>query len=600
MTIQTTERVALNKLTLSTRNVRTNVQDATDTADLQASILAHGLLNPLVVIPAKGKGAFEVVAGGRRLRALEALVNEGHLPADTTVPVVLAEAEAAEELSLAENFIRKAMRPYEIYRAFTKTGGGDASVLADRFGITEARAKRILRLGNLLPDIFEAYATGEITEEQAQAFAATEDRDLQAKAWDAFGHITNDWERSPRAIRNLLGMDDWSTKRDLLAVGEDAYLAAGGRLERDLFGDGLRILDPGLLADLVEKARQEKIEAFKARCTRPVRIITEEEAPRDWSARIAIAYEDLDGDDAERLAELTELLESEHEEDEFAALDAECDALLEKRRIIIPEDGDYGLCFDRYDRFNIYRLDSEEDDEADDEADDEECDDEKQTEAPAPEPEAPQVSKVAVDHLSMMRRERLIERSTCDLNMRSAAIRLLLFIAARQCFSGHHSYEARGFSPVARVKWSTEAWMQEPDFDKAFDEFATVDIDALAAEMIASMTQARHAFEKNPLMEFLASWSKPLPWQSSPGFWDMFNKKQMQAMVEEFAPPAWGLVANMKVAEMRDYLHDLVGAQEKIVWKNLTADNLNAARAWVPAWLRFKDEQPCPVTDDGG
>lgn len=101
-TMMNAERVALNKLTLSVRNVRTHVGDATDTAELEASIAAHGLLNPLVVVPASKKGTFEVVAGGRRYRALCRLADAGTIRDDAEVSVIKAASESAEELSLAK------------------------------------------------------------------------------------------------------------------------------------------------------------------------------------------------------------------------------------------------------------------------------------------------------------------------------------------------------------------------------------------------------------------------------------------------------------------------------------------------------------------
>lgn len=252
-----TERVPLSKLLLSTRNVRTNVEDATDTADLEASIVAHGLLNPLVVVPAAKKGTFEVVAGGRRYRALCRLADAGKIRDDAEVSVIKAASESAEELSLAENFVRKTMRPYEIYRAFTLLGGGDVADFAARFGISEAKAKRVLRLGNLHPEIFDAYSLGKLTDEQAQAFAATEKHDLQEQAWITFNKAET-WNKDPRSIRSWLGLGGYAALRNLEYVGRDVYLAAGGTLEEDLFSDNLRVCDEELLAQLTaeKKARE--------------------------------------------------------------------------------------------------------------------------------------------------------------------------------------------------------------------------------------------------------------------------------------------------------------------------------------------------------
>ena len=99
------------KLRLSDSNVRkANVEAGLDA--LAASIAEHGLLQPLIVSPAKGrKTLFDVHAGGRRWRTIGLLIERGVLPKDHAVDVRLCgdEDAAAREISLAENLIREAM-----------------------------------------------------------------------------------------------------------------------------------------------------------------------------------------------------------------------------------------------------------------------------------------------------------------------------------------------------------------------------------------------------------------------------------------------------------------------------------------------------------
>ena len=68
--------VALNKLFHSEANVR-RTGKADGIAGLAASIAAHGLGQNLNVAPREDGKGFEVVAGGRRLRALKHLVRPG-------------------------------------------------------------------------------------------------------------------------------------------------------------------------------------------------------------------------------------------------------------------------------------------------------------------------------------------------------------------------------------------------------------------------------------------------------------------------------------------------------------------------------------------
>ncbi|MBK8841019.1 MAG: ParB N-terminal domain-containing protein [Hyphomonadaceae bacterium] len=94
------QQIPLNRLSPSSLNVRKKDRKA-DIDALAASILAHGLLQNLNVV-AKDEDKFEVVAGGRRLAALKALVKAGAIARDYAVPCKVVPNEQAREASLAE------------------------------------------------------------------------------------------------------------------------------------------------------------------------------------------------------------------------------------------------------------------------------------------------------------------------------------------------------------------------------------------------------------------------------------------------------------------------------------------------------------------
>lgn len=105
--------IPLNRLMPSPQNVR-RVSDEQADIQLKADIAARGLLQNLVVPPArKSKGSFTVEAGGRRLHALNALVDDGVFEADYEMSCLVLDGgtEEAREASLAENFQRLAMNP---------------------------------------------------------------------------------------------------------------------------------------------------------------------------------------------------------------------------------------------------------------------------------------------------------------------------------------------------------------------------------------------------------------------------------------------------------------------------------------------------------
>ena len=158
------QSIPLNKLTPSARNVRRSGDEQAD-LQLKADIAARGLLQNLVVAPAKKpRGSFTVEAGGRRLRALRALAEDSLLDAAQKIPclVVGGGAAAAHEASLAENFQRLAMNPADECLAFGQLieQGADVEGIAGRFGLTVRFVEGRLRLSALAPCVFDALGAG--------------------------------------------------------------------------------------------------------------------------------------------------------------------------------------------------------------------------------------------------------------------------------------------------------------------------------------------------------------------------------------------------------------------------------------------------------
>jgi len=230
--------IPLNKLVPSPRNVRRH-SDAIADAELKASIAACGLLQNLIVRPG-AKGKFEVEAGERRRKAMLALADDKLLPKDHEVTCLVLEdaAEGAIETSLAENFHRLAMNSADEAQAFAALIEAGASVeqVARRFGLTVRFVEGRLRLAMLAPPVFEALASGEITLDLAKAYGATSDQAIQARVFEQVS--TGYYAPNPDSIRRMVlsGTVRGSDPRARL-VGRDAYIAAGGLIERELFDD---------------------------------------------------------------------------------------------------------------------------------------------------------------------------------------------------------------------------------------------------------------------------------------------------------------------------------------------------------------------------
>jgi ParB family chromosome partitioning protein len=255
--------IPLAKLIASPRNVRRSGDPQAD-LELKADIEAHGLLQNLVVTSLrKPRGCFAVEAGERRRRALQALADEGKIAADHQVCCLVVDGEAAQETSLAENFQRLAMNPADECLAFRQLieQGSDAEAIARRFGLTVRFVEGRLRLAELAPEVFEALGAGEISLDVAKAYAATPDRERQAYV---FEQVSRSYMAShPDSIRRMMTQATvGSSDRRARFVGEEAYVAAGGRVERDLFAeaDEARWLDVALL----ERLAFEKLDALAA------------------------------------------------------------------------------------------------------------------------------------------------------------------------------------------------------------------------------------------------------------------------------------------------------------------------------------------------
>lgn len=257
--------LTIDRLCISPFNVRKNAEDCDRTRPLEASIEAVGLIFPLIVhrldpaLEAEHGAPWGVLAGGRRFRAITRLVEAGRLPADWPVRVDARDLSPAEltELSLAENLPRLELRDYEVDAAVALAvdQGAVPDDIAENIGQRPEWVRRRIRLGKLAPQIFAAYAAGEISLDQAQAFGATADVELQAAAWAHFAPLAA-YLRRPEAIRAWLRFGDYEFDKLLRFVGEEIYRAAGGRFELDLFADEAdqrgAVRDEGKLRELAE------------------------------------------------------------------------------------------------------------------------------------------------------------------------------------------------------------------------------------------------------------------------------------------------------------------------------------------------------------
>lgn len=270
-TIQTVEttitRVPVKNLVISPLNVRK--KQGTGIEELAALIASQGLIHNLVVTSQlkKGKktGKHEVVAGGRRLAALNLLIADGRLPKDHEVDCRVVEHKEALEISLSENSGREHMHPADLVMAYRNLtdAGLSPDEIAPRFGVSPLTVRRYLKLANISPTLLQLYAEDSMNFDQIAALALTEDHEMQERLW----HNTPEWQRNGATFRRLITETEINLRTNPLAkfIGVEAYEAAGGSIRRDLFGnegDGF-IQDASLLESLALEKLNQAVESIK-------------------------------------------------------------------------------------------------------------------------------------------------------------------------------------------------------------------------------------------------------------------------------------------------------------------------------------------------
>ena len=274
-TERTIRCIALTSLVPSPENVRKTPAEGAAFEQLKASIAAHGLLKNLLVRPqaadTEDETRYEVVAGGRRLAALQSLADKGAVAPDHPVPChVVADDDNAAELSLVENTVRAAMHPADQVEAFARIAadGGTVAEIAARFGVSERTVEQRLRLGNAAPELLEAYRAGEMGLQCLQAFCVTADAKLQLAVWEELK--AQHYGPSVWQVRRLMTEGRIpATAAIAQFVGAAAYEAAGGALTRDLFAEederGIWFDDPALLRKLALERLETAAEELRTK-----------------------------------------------------------------------------------------------------------------------------------------------------------------------------------------------------------------------------------------------------------------------------------------------------------------------------------------------
>jgi ParB family chromosome partitioning protein len=244
--------VPLAELGLAPENPRVSEPRDEAIAGLAETIAVAGLVVPLAVRPGrKGEKPFMALDGRRRLFALEDLLAAGRIGPDWPVRCELFQTPAAQ----AAAAVLTATERVPVHTADVIVAIGrlrrrrmETAAIAAALGYDALEIKRLEALAGVHPSALAAFRQGRLTLRQVRLLARLPDKALQAEfAQTALDGYFNDYQLQELVTGDRVGADDPRLALALL----DRYLAAGGRIERDLFGElPDRLLDPEVLQDL--------------------------------------------------------------------------------------------------------------------------------------------------------------------------------------------------------------------------------------------------------------------------------------------------------------------------------------------------------------
>lgn len=252
------KNIALSALSISSLNMRAKDKNP-DISDILPSIRENGVHQTLLVRP-EGDG-YGIVAGRRRYYALLKVAEETGKKLKAPCGVLDSNDDAvAIEASLIENLARLPATELEQFAAFKKLKitGRSVEEIANHFGVTELKVKRILALANLKPAILKMFENEEIDvpairlltmaskSKQAQWLKLAKDKEQETPT----GRWLKTW---------IVGDEQISTKTALFDLKDYK-----GAILTDLFGEQEYFADPDAFWVLQNAKIAEAIAEFES------------------------------------------------------------------------------------------------------------------------------------------------------------------------------------------------------------------------------------------------------------------------------------------------------------------------------------------------
>jgi ParB family chromosome partitioning protein len=241
--------VRLGDFGLAKENLRYAEPADEDVSQLAETLLAAGVVIPPIVRPGrKGEQPFMALDGRRRRMGLLLLHDRGDITDDYAFDCLLAESKAQQTAAIFLPNIEHA--PSHIADVIVAIGQlrkakMDTKAISRALGYDELEIKRLDALSAVHPTVLKALRQGKLTLKQVRLFARLPDKKQQAEiAQTALNGMFHDYQLRAVIENGRTTVDD----ARFTLVGMDRYLAAGGRVVSDLFGElPDALLDPEIL-----------------------------------------------------------------------------------------------------------------------------------------------------------------------------------------------------------------------------------------------------------------------------------------------------------------------------------------------------------------
>jgi ParB family chromosome partitioning protein len=419
------------------------------------------------------------------------------------------------------------MNPAEACRAFRdviEVEGKTPGDVAKRFGVTERFVLGRLRLASLAQPVFDALEANEITLDVAQAYASTSDTVRQAAVFENLRHAYHR-DNVSEIKRQLASHTYRASDPKALLVGREAYVAAGGRIEEDLFSDETtqRWIDTNIVDELATARMEEAAEAVRQRDGfGEVRAIVGEHVPYyatlDFE-RLRGEVPALTEDEERRKEELEAEIESwndavdsgdfdavDGDEERIEALEKELEGLTLRPEVLAEELKPQALAYLVIGEDGVPRLhdalyivpaeesEDESEDQDDDGEEDETLDDLGEAETLT---EKTPLNQRLLERLAMMKTELLALHVACDPTFALDLATFILADASTRHYSSVPS-ELRGPAPArlihdfrsgtyAAQQWDKlgegldRSWQDQTSLIERYDAFRALSRDARSA-----------------------------------------------------------------------------------------------------------------------